>query len=221
MASQQFVHLHVHSEYSLLDGLSNVEELVGQAASLGMPALALTDHGVLYGAIDFYQAARYKGIKPIIGVEAYVAPRGMTERSSQDRQYSHLVLLARDYDGYRNLLKLVTRSHLEGYFYRPRIDRELLAEHAKGLIALSACPSGDVARGILQDDLQAARDAAGAYREILGPDSFWLELQAHGLTDPDEAKIARGKIQLSRELGIPLVATNDVHYTHKVGAQTG
>ncbi len=219
MAADQFVHLHLHSEYSLLDGLSRVEELVRQAAKLGMPALALTDHGVLYGAIDFYLAAKSAGIKPIIGVEAYIAPRGMAEKTSQDRQYSHLVLLARDLDGYKNLLKLVTKSHLEGYFYRPRIDRELLAQHARGLIALSGCPSGDVARAILRDDLAAAREAAAVYRDILGPDSFWLELQSHGLVEPDEAKIAQGKLQLSREMGIPVVATNDVHYTFKEGAQ--
>ena len=219
MASDPFVHLHLHSEYSLLDGLSRVEEMVGQAAKLGMPAMALTDHGVLYGAIDFYQYAKAKGIKPIIGVEAYIAPRGMTDRASQDRQYSHLVLLARDNDGYQNLLKLVTRSHLEGYYYRPRIDRDLLASHAKGLIALSACPSGEVARGILRDDLDAAREAANAYREIMGPDGFWLELQAHGLVEPNEAKIMRAKLQLSRETGIPVVATNDVHYTNREGAR--
>ncbi len=207
---RDFVHLHVHSEYSLLDGLSPVTQLVGQARRLGMPAVALTDHGNLYGAIDFYLAARAAGVKPIVGLEAYVSPRGMADKSgAQDRTYFHLVLLAKDFQGYQNLLQLVTRSHLEGYYYKPRVDRALLAQHARGLVALSACYSGEPSRAILDGDPKRAREAAAWYRELFGEDYF-LELQDHG--NPDDQAVNAGLLEIHRELGIPLVATNDVHY---------
>ena len=145
-----FVHLHVHSEYSLLDGLGRIEDLVVRATELGMPALALTDHGVMYGAIEFYQAAKKHGIKPIIGVEMYIAPRGMKQRESkQDRKSHHLTLLANDGIGYHNLLQIATTAELEGFYYKPRVDKEYLAEHAQGLIALSGCGSGEIPRLVL------------------------------------------------------------------------
>src|SRR6266567_2513075 len=208
---QDFVHLHVHSEFSLLDGLSPVKRIVETAKRNGMRAVALTDHGNLYGAIDFYSYARNAGINPIIGVETYVSPRGMSDKvGSQDRNYFHLVLLAKNREGYHNLLKLVSRASLEGYYYKPRIDRALLAEHAGGLIALSACYSGEPSRAILESDFGRARDTAGWYREIFGEDYF-LELQDHG--NPDDQVVNSGLIELHNQLGIPLVVTNDSHYT--------
>jgi len=208
--AQDFVHLHVHSEFSLLDGLSPVKKIVETVKRNGMRAVALTDHGNLYGAIDFYTYARNAGIKPILGVETYVSPRGMADKlGSQDRNYFHLVLLAKNLDGYHNLLKLVSRASLEGYYYKPRIDRALLAEHANGLIALSACYSGEPSRAILESDFARANEAAGWYREIFGEDYF-LELQDHG--NPDDQVVNAGLIELSKTIGVPLVVTNDSHY---------
>jgi DNA polymerase-3 subunit alpha len=208
-----FVHLHLHSEYSLLDGLSGVEELAERARQLGMPAMALTDHGALYGAIDFYEACKERGVKPIVGLEAYVSPRGMKQRDAQqDRQYFHLVLLAKDETGYRNLLKLVTAAHLDGFFYKPRIDRELLAAHREGLIALSGCYNGEPSRAILEDQPERARAAAVWHKEVFGQD-YYLELQDHA--NDEDRKVNRGLIELSRELDLPLVVTNDSHYTLK------
>jgi DNA polymerase III subunit alpha len=207
---QEFVHLHVHSEFSLLDGLSPVKRIVETVKRQGMRAVALTDHGNLYGAIDFYTYARSAGIKPIVGVETYVSPRGMSDKGgSQDRNYFHLVLLAKNLDGYHNLLKLVSRASLEGYYYKPRIDRALLAEHARGLIALSACYSGEPSRAILESDVERAKEAAGWYREVFGEDYF-LELQDHG--NSDDQVVNAGLLELNKHLGIPLVVTNDSHY---------
>jgi DNA polymerase-3 subunit alpha len=208
--AQDFVHLHVHSEFSLLDGLSPVKRIIETVKRQGMRAVALTDHGNLYGAIDFYSYAKSAGIKPILGVETYVSPRGMSDKGgSQDRNYFHLVLLAKNLEGYQNLLKLVSRASLEGYYYKPRIDRALLAEHAKGLIALSACYSGEPSRAILESDPSRARDAAGWYREVFGEDYF-LEIQDHG--NPDDQVVNTGLLELNKQLGIPLVVTNDSHY---------
>ncbi|MBV8719982.1 MAG: DNA polymerase III subunit alpha, partial [Chloroflexi bacterium] len=209
--AQDFVHLHVHSEFSLLDGLSPVKRIVETVKRQGMRSVALTDHGNLYGAIDFYTYAKNSGIKPIVGVETYVSPRGMSDKGgSQDRNYFHLVLLAKNIEGYQNLLKLVSRASLEGYYYKPRIDRALLAEHARGLIALSACYSGEPSRAILENDPQRAKEAAGWYREVFGEDYF-LELQDHG--NSDDQVVNAGLIELNKHLGIPLVVTNDSHYT--------
>jgi DNA polymerase-3 subunit alpha len=218
-SAQDFVHLHVHSEFSLLDGLSPVKHIVDTIKRNGMRAVALTDHGNLYGAIDFYSYAKNAGIKPILGVETYVSPRGMSDKvGNQDRNYFHLVLLAKNLEGYRNLIKLVSRASLEGYYYKPRIDRALLAEHARGLIALSACYSGEPSRAILESDLERAREAAGWYREVFGEDYF-LELQDHG--NPDDQTVNAGLIDLHKQLGIPLVVTNDSHYAqpHQADAQ--
>src|SRR4051794_6189888 len=212
-----FTHLHVHTEYSLLDGLSRVKDLIKQTRALGMDAIGLTDHGVMYGAVEFYLEAQKAGIKPILGVEAYVAPRRMADRSGQeDKSGYHMTLLARDVEGYRNLLELVTKAHLEGFYYKPRVDKELLAQHAGGLIATSGCPSGEVARAIREGDLAAARAATLYYRDLFGAENFFLEIQDHGLDFQPE--ITRAKVALSRELGIPLVATNDLHYVHSKDA---
>jgi DNA polymerase-3 subunit alpha len=208
--SQDFVHLHVHSEFSLLDGLSPVKHIVDAAKRNGMRSVALTDHGNMYGAIDFYSYAKSAGVKPILGVETYVSPRGMSDKvGTQDRNYFHLVLLAKNLEGYHNLIKLVSRASLEGYYYKPRIDRALLAEHANGLIALSACYSGEPSRAILESDFNRAKEAAGWYREVFGKDYF-LELQDHG--NPDDQTVNAGLLELHKQVGIPLVATNDSHY---------
>jgi DNA polymerase III subunit alpha len=208
--TQDFVHLHVHSEFSLLDGLSPVKHIVETAKRNGMRAVALTDHGNMYGAVDFYSYAKSVGIKPIIGVETYVSPRGMSDKvGNQDRNYFHLVLLAKNLTGYHNLIKLVSRASLEGYYYKPRIDRALLAEHAEGLIALSGCYSGEPSRAILDGDFLKARQAAAWYQQVFGEDYF-LELQDHG--NPDDQTVNAGLIEINKELGIPLVVTNDTHY---------
>ncbi len=212
--SSEFVHCHLHTEYSLLDGESRIDALMTRAAALGMPAIAVTDHGVMYGAVEFYEAARAHGLTPIIGVEAYVAPRRRTDRDPKlDASAAHLVLLAATDEGYRNLLQLTTAAHLEGFYYKPRIDRDALSRHAKGLIGLSGCLQAEIPRAIMRGDLAAAREIAGAYRDILGPDNFYLELQNHGLAD--QQTVMRGIVPLARDLGLPLVATNDVHYVER------
>ena len=208
----QFIHLHNHSHYSLLDGACKVEDLLQAAASVNMPALALTDHGNMFGAIEFYTKARKAGIKPIIGVEAYVAPRSRKEKKSDkgmsDTSY-HLVLLAKNRTGYQNLMRLVSIGYLEGFYYRPRIDKEVLREHREGLVALSACLKGEVPFALLNKGYEEARRLALEYREIFG-DDFYLEIQNHGIEKEDRAR--EGIVELSQELGIPLVATNDIHY---------
>ncbi len=205
-----FVHLHVHSEYSLLDATCRVSELVGRAAELGMPALALTDHGVLSGAIKFYQAALDQGIKPLLGCELYVAPGSRKDRNARQGQtYYHLVTLAADMDGWRNLLALVNKAHTEGFYYKPRVDLELLDRHSKGLIALSACESGEVQKLLLKGRKEEALKAAGRLSEIF-PGRFYLELQDHGLER--SRSLIRGQLELARRLGLPYVASADVHY---------
>jgi len=213
-----FVHCHLHTEYSLLDGASRIEPLMRAAAEAGMPAIAITDHGAMYGVIEFYLQARRHGLTPIIGVEAYVAPRRHTDRDPKlDTNPYHLVLLAADQDGYRNLLRLTSIAHLEGFYYRPRVDRDLLAAHSQGLIALSGCLQGEVTRAILRDDLAEARRVAGVYRDIFGPDNYFLEIQDHGLAE--QQRNIQGMLRLARELDLPLVATNDVHYVHRDEAE--
>ncbi|MEK7848511.1 MAG: DNA polymerase III subunit alpha, partial [Chloroflexota bacterium] len=209
-----FTHLHVHSEFSLLDGMGRIPDLVARAGELGMKGLALTDHGNLYGAIEFYQEARRAGLKPIIGCEIYLAPGSRQGRAAGDRSGFHLILLARNSQGYSNLIQLVTLAHLEGFFYKPRIDRELLARHAEGLIGLSACLQGEVSRLLLEGRREEAGQAARWYREVLG--EFYLELQPHPTPEVEQAN--RELVKLSAELGIPLVATNDVHYVRKEDA---
>ncbi|NLW07121.1 MAG: DNA polymerase III subunit alpha, partial [Clostridia bacterium] len=213
-----FVHLHVHSEYSLLDGAGRITELVRAARELGMPALALTDHGVMYGAVEFYKAARQEGIKPIIGCEVYVAPRSRYDHDPHRDNYQyHLVLLAADAEGYRNLTALVSAAWLEGFYYKPRVDRELLARHSRGLIALSGCLAGEVATHYLQGREEKALAAASWYREVFGRENYFLELQDQGL--PEQPRLNRQLIGLAQELDIPLVASNDVHYVSREQAR--
>src|SRR2546426_2057463 len=207
----EFVHCHLHTEYSLLDGESRIASLMQRAAALGMPAVALTDHGALYGAIEFYEQARAHGLTPIIGIEAYVAPRRMADKDPKlDASAFHLVLLAENAEGYRNLLALTTAAHLDGFYYKPRIDRELLGRHARGLIGLSGCLQGEVPRALLRGDPKAAREIAAAYRDLLGAGNFFLEVQDHGL--PDQRTVAQAIVPIARDLALPIVATNDVHY---------
>ncbi|MBN1418379.1 MAG: DNA polymerase III subunit alpha [Planctomycetes bacterium] len=213
MAGSPFVHLHVHSHYSLLDGTARIPDLVARAAAFGMPALALTDHGNLYGAIEFYRAARDAGIRAILGIEVYVAPGSRFERKSTDRRappLHHLVLLARDLRGWQNLLQLATRSHLEGFYYKPRVDLDLLREHREGLIALSACLSGEVNKLAVAGDLRGAREAVERYAGIFGRENVYLEIQDAGL--PDQRRLLEFIPGLAREARVGLVATNDVHY---------
>ncbi len=215
----EFVHLHVHSEYSLLDGLARIDGLFKRAKMLGMPALALTDHGVLYGAIEFYQKAAKYEVKPIIGCEVYIARRGMEQRShKKDSRPHHLTLLARDEEGYRNLLQLTSRAQLEGFYYKPRVDKELLAKHARGLICLSGCNSGELPRLVKAGKLDAARKLASWYRDVFGRDGCYLELQEHDI--PELTAANKELIAMSREMDIPLVATNDVHYVAPEDAYT-
>lgn len=215
--TNSFVHLHLHTEYSLLDGHSRIAALMARAHQLGMPAIAVTDHGAMYGVIDFYQHATEAGIRPIIGVEAYVAPRALGDRDPRlDANASHLVLLATNLVGYRNLIKLTTIAHLEGFYYKPRVDKEVLAAHSAGLVALSGCLKGEVTQAILRGDLPTAKAAAGQYRDIFGAGNFYLEVQSHGL--PEQQQNITGMIGLSRGMGLPLVATNDVHYVQREDA---
>ena len=218
LAPNDFTHLHVHSEFSLLDGLGRIDDLASQASALGFDSLALTDHGALYGAVAFYQACEKRGIKPLIGVETYVARRAMTDREGKaDAQPYHLILLAKDWTGYRNLCRIVTDAHLDGYYYKPRIDRDYLAQHAEGLIGLSACLNGEIPRALEIEDWEAARRLAGAYGDIFGPGNFFLEVQDHGL--PEQRRLTEQLLRLAPEVGLPLVATNDLHYVHKTQAE--
>jgi DNA polymerase-3 subunit alpha len=216
MSHADFVHLHLHTEYSLLDAACRLDKLAEKAQELKFPAMAITDHGVLYGAVDFYKAIRDKGIKPIIGCEVYVAPGSRLEKKSSTGGrdvYNHLVLLAQDEVGYKNLVQLVTSAHLEGYYYKPRIDKEILAQHAKGLIALSGCLASEIPESIIKDDLNKARAAIDWFKQTLGPENFYLELQNH--TIGEQAKVNRHLIPWAKEFGLKCVATNDVHYIEK------
>ncbi len=216
MSQADFVHLHLHTEYSLLDGACRLDRLVERATALKFPALAITDHGVMFGAIDFYKSVKAAGIKPIIGCEVYVAPGSRHEKKSNTGGkdvYNHLVLLVKDEVGYKNLIKLTTLAHLEGYYYKPRVDKELLAQCHEGLVALSACLKGEVAEAIVRDDLKKARAAIDWYKQVFGPEDYYLELQNHRLADQD--KVIRQLIPWAKEFGLKLVATNDVHYLEK------
>jgi DNA polymerase-3 subunit alpha len=216
MSHADFVHLHLHTEYSLLDGACRLDRLVDKAHELKFPALAITDHGAMHGVIDFYKAAREKGIKPIIGCEVYVAPGSRLEKktSSGGRDvYHHLGLLAKDETGYKNLIKLTTAAHLEGYYYKPRIDKEILATHKEGLIAMSGCLASEIPDWILKDQLDKARAAVDWFKQTLGPENFYLELQNHGIAE--QAKVNKHLISWAKEFGLKLVATNDVHYIEK------
>jgi DNA polymerase-3 subunit alpha len=217
MSHADFVHLHLHTEYSLLDGGCRLDRLMDRAHELKFSALAITDHGVLFGAIDFYKAAGERGIKPIIGCEVYVAPGSRLEKKTSGGGgrdvYHHLLLLAKDEIGYKNLVRLATAAHLEGYYYKPRIDKELLAAHKEGLIALSGCLASEIPEWIQKDQLPKARETIDWFKQTLGQENFYLELQNHGI--PEQAKVNQHLIRWAKEFGLELVATNDVHYVEK------
>lgn len=234
----KFVHLHTHTEYSLLDGISKIKNLVKTAKDLGMEALAITDHGSMYGAIEFYKACRAEGIKPIIGAEIYVAPRSHTSKEGKaDAEPYHLTILAKNYQGYLNLMKLISIGHLDGFYYRPRVDRELLKQYHEGLICLSGCPGGEFIRAIENKGIEKAEEVAKAYLEIFGEGNYYFELQNHhwaqyarNLTEPKiiqdlermqqlQDKTFEVAKELSKKLGIPLVATKDLHYVKKEDAE--
>ena len=213
MKHADFVHLHVHSEYSLLDGAARLEKLVERAKALRFPALALTDHGNLFGAVDFYTGCEKAGVKPILGCELYVAPGSRFERSSQDGGYegaSHCTVLARTRAGYANLMKLVSKAYLEGYYYKPRVDRELLAQHADGLLVLSGCLNSEVSRLLSAGDAAKAQETAGWYQEVFGKDYYFMEVQSHGLEQ--QVAVTEGTVRIARAIGAPLCGTNDSHY---------
>ena len=215
-----FTHLHVHTEYSLLDGSSKIKELPARAKELGMDSLAITDHGVMYGVIDFYRACKAAEIKPIIGCEVYVAPGSRFDKEAigqGDDRYYHLVLLAENNTGYSNLMKIVSRGFTEGFYYKPRVDYEVLEKYHEGIIALSACLAGEVARDITRDNYEEAKMAALHYQDIFGKDNFFLELQDHGI--PAQRLVNQELMRMSRETGIELVCTNDIHYTYAEDAE--
>ena len=213
-----FVHLHVHTEYSLLDGACRIDAIAKRARELGQTALAITDHGVMYGAVAFYKACLAEGIKPIIGCEVYVAPKSRFDKQpGPENKYSHLILLCRNETGYRNLCYLVSAGFTEGYYVRPRIDWALLHEHSEGLICLSGCLAGEIPQALLRGDYEAAKERALDLRALFGEENFYLEIQRHGIAEEDEA--AKGLIRLSRETGIPLALTNDAHYLKQEDAR--
>ena len=212
-----FVHLHVHTEFSLLDGACRIDKVAKRAAELGMPALAVTDHGVMYGAVAFYKACKAAGIQPIIGCEVYVAPRTRHDKEqARDRDYTHLVLLCRNETGYHNLCRLVSVSFTEGFYVKPRIDWELLEKHSEGLICLSGCVRGYIPQNILRGDYDEAKRKALELRKLFGEDGFYLEIQNHRI--PEEERASAGLIRISQETGIPLVLTNDAHYINREDA---
>ena len=214
-----FTHLHVHTEYSLLDGSSKIKEIIARAKELGMDSLAITDHGVMYGVIDFYKAAKEAGIKPILGCEVYVTPGSRFDRESEkgNDRYYHLILLAETRTGFEHLSKIVSRGFVDGFYYKPRVDYETLREFHEGIIACSACLAGEVARNLARNQYEEAKQAALRYRDIFGEGNFFLELQDHGI--PLQKLVNQQLLRLSQETGIELVATNDSHYTFAEDAE--
>jgi len=211
----KFTHLHTHSHYSLLDGLAKIDDLIHRAQELGMDSLALTDHGVMYGALELYQKAQKAGIKPVIGVEAYVASKSRFDKTpSLDNKRNHLILLAKNETGYKNLVKLTTKAHLEGFYYKPRMDKELLREHSEGLIATSACIAGEVSQAILQKDMKKAEQVIHEFQEIFGKENYYLELEDHPTLE-GQTMINNALIELGKTTGAPVVAANDIHYVMK------
>ena len=217
MSHADFVHLHLHTEYSLLDGACRLDRLMDKAHELKFPALAITDHGAIYGAIDFYKAAREKGIKPIIGCEVYVAPGSRLEKKSGSGDGATFIIISACSRRTRPATKISSSSRppriLEGYYYKPRIDKEILAAHSEGLIAMSGCLASEIPDWIMKDQMDKARDAVDWFKQTLGAENFFLELQNHGIAE--QAKVNRHLIQWAKEFGLKLVATNDVHYIEK------
>ena len=218
MCSRPFVHLHNHTEYSLLDGATRIKDMVKRAKEHDMPAMAITDHGVMFGCMEFYFECKKQGVKPIIGMEAYVAPNGMQNKQrGEDKDSFHLLLLAKNMEGYKNLCKLHTAAALQGFYYRPRIDHEILREHAKGLISSTTCLGSEVNQALLEGNYDRAQYIAGMYKEMFDPDSFFVELQDHGL--PEQKLCNEGLVKIAKELKLPLVCTNDAHYLCKSDAE--
>ena len=205
-----FAHLHLHSGFSLLDGACDHDQLVSKAAEYGMPAVAVTDHGNLFGAVGFYEAAKKKGIKPIIGCEMYISKTSRHDRDPRTARPHHLILLCENARGYQNLIKLVSCGYMEGFYYKPRIDKEILAAHSEGLIGLSGCLNGEVSANLLANRYDAAEEAAGEFGNIFGPDRFFLEVQDQGLSK--QRQIIPDMLRIAERTGIPAVATNDCHY---------
>ncbi len=209
-----FVHLHVHTEFSLLDGAARIKDLIAAAKQQGQRAIAITDHGVMFGAMNFYKEAKANGIKPIIGCEVYEAARTRFDKQSEyDAQSYHLVLLAKNMLGYQNLINIVSKAYVEGFYSKPRVDLELLREHSEGIIALSACIAGKIPQMIIQGNYAKAKEEAQKYIEIFGKENFFLEIQDHGIIE--QKQVNSGILDLATELGIKMVATNDVHYIKK------
>ena len=213
-----FIHLHVHTKYSLLDGASDIKNLISYAKELNMPALAITDHGVMYGVIEFYQEAIKQGIKPIIGCEVYITSGSHFERGvkERDNQY-HLILLAENNEGYQNLMKMVSIAHLEGFYYKPRIDKDVLRKYSKGIIGLSACIAGEIPSHIIRGELETAEKCLQEYVEIFGCDNFFLEIQNHEIPEEHTAEVELRR--LAKKYGLGLVATNDLHYVRREDAE--
>ena len=213
-----FVHLHVHTEFSLLDGACRIDRLMDRVKELGQSAVAITDHGVMYGCIDFYKAAKAAGIKPIIGCEVYVARRTMADRvHGIDNDPYHLVLLCENRKGYENLCLMVSEAFIHGFYGKPRVDLELLKKYHEGLIATSACLAGAIPQYLMDEDYESAKAHALQMAEIFGPDHFYLELQDHGI--PEQTPVNQGVLRIARETGLPLVVTNDAHYLRKEDAE--
>ena len=213
MGEKNFTHLHVHTQYSLLDGASKITDLVKKAKEEDMKALAITDHGVMYGVIDFYKECKKEGIKPILGVEAYVINGDINyKESGRLEERYHLILLAENNVGYQNLMKLVSISHVDGFYYKPRMNKEMLKQYHEGIIALSGCLSGEVAVNVLKGEYEKATEIAKEYRDIFGKENFFLEMQANQM--PEQIAVNEAMKILSKELDIGLVATNDIHYTN-------
>src|ERR1700694_3337984 len=206
----QFVHLHLHTDYSLLDGACDVEKLCQRVKELGMPAVAMTDHGNIFGAVHFVNAAKQAGVKPIVGCELYVCKKDDHRAPPEGDTYNHLLVLAENEEGYRNLIKITSEASMHGFYYKPRVSKKFLAEHSKGLIGLSGCLAGEVCEQLMAGKYEAARAAAGSYREIFGKDNFFIEIQDQGLEE--EKRIHADLFRLEKEMGIPMVATNDSHY---------
>lgn len=216
MGRPEFVHLHVHTHFSLLDGCASVPALLDQVAELGMRAVALTDHGVMHATVPFYRGARARGIKPILGCEVYVAPGSRHTRGEREESPFHLTLLAENQEGYKNLLRLVSLAFLEGYYYKPRVDQELLERYHEGLIATTGCLSGQVPRLLLRGEEEAALRVAAGYRDLFGPGRYFVELQSNGVDGQE--RVNAGLLRLAARLGLPLLATNDVHYLRQEDA---
>ncbi|MBQ8827791.1 MAG: PHP domain-containing protein, partial [Clostridia bacterium] len=218
MSVNNFVHLHVHTEYSLLDGACRIEKLVSACKEKGMNALAITDHGVMYAVIDFYNECKKQGIKPIIGCEVYTARRTRFDKeSAYDSDYGHLILLAKNNTGYKNLIKIVSAAFVDGFYYKPRVDKELLESNSEGIICCSACLGGDIPQLILHDDYEGAKNLALWYNNTFGQGNYYLELQSNGIEE--QIKVNQQLIKMSEETGIPLVATNDVHFIERSDAR--